>query len=372
MALVSVPSLYWPHGILTYGHINSALGGVSLAFNSSTDRVAFVTKSIWSDSIAKVYFFIGAATTGADLDVRIESVTNGRPSGTLLDTNTNVVVTIADTDDGVWKTATLTAAASISPGTEFAIVFVNSSGTPNLTFRHSSSVVTGGLGQYPLHLFDPGTGTWASFAAGGVHFSCFIELTTAGVVHCDGLWPVGPDPTITAFNSGSASDEFAMKLVVPFKCRAVGVLAPLFNIAAGADFTVSLWPSSSTTDADALGQSVFDGDFPYATSTDGYVFAPLDDRPTIDAGTTLYAGVRADTANSFSVPEFTISSVANAMKATPYGSASCVKAVRAWSAGSAGSWTETATVFIPFHIVVDQLDDGASSGGGGGLRVIGG
>src|SRR5688572_19255053 len=153
---------YWPLRLVNGGVFNSNLGTSNLSYDSATDRFAYVGNSPIADAITEIYFRTGAVTTGCDVDVRVESVSNGRPSGTLLNANSNVVVTIDNADDNVWKTAALTAAATLTAGQQFAIVLVVSSGTPNLNLKAVSTVAHGMMGQYPLLLHDTGGGTWAS------------------------------------------------------------------------------------------------------------------------------------------------------------------------------------------------------------------
>lgn len=361
MTLASVGQVHWPHPLIQPTG-NSSHAGSFVTFDSVNDRLAWVGNSPITDSLTTVYFKMGATvTTGSTVDVRIETVSNGVPTGTLFGANTNVTVVVADTDDGVWKTATLTAAASINAGDEFAIVIVNSSGTPNMRFATFNIVFTGLVSRSPVCLQDTGGGTWAQ---AGVPFCWFTKWTTNSVIFLPYLCSIEQDATLTAFNSGSAADEFALKIIPTFKCRVIGVSAPIFNVQAGADYTVSLWPASSTTDGDALGQQAHDGELGSSTTTDGHAECYFPSPITLTAGTTYYMGLRADTANNISIVELTTpSSITDSMKAvSPLQSTTMVKATRAWTAGSAGSWTEAANSYIPFSIIIDQLDDGFGSG----------
>ena len=363
MTLAACGSVCWPPQMIT-SVINSALAGGPITFDSSTDRLAYVGISSVTDTLTTIYWRAGTITSAPVLDVRVETVSNGRPSGTLWAANTNGSCTPSGAN--TWQTVTLTSAASLTPGDQFAIVFVYSSGTANFQFTVASTVLlVNPMAHIPVILQDTGGGTWG--APTTVAPLCmFVEFGTAGVRYLPNLCPIDLSITLTAFNSGSAADEYALKVVPPFKCRVIGIRAWLANIAAGANFTVSLWPSSSTTDSDALGQCAFDGDMAISTSQDGAVdsfFDPV----TLTAGNTYYLGVRADTANNLSVPRIpTPSGITDSMKALPPQDASFTEYSRAWSAGSAGSWTQAANNYIPFSLLIDQLDDGAGGGGGAG------
>lgn len=360
MALVDSGISHWPVPLPVGGNASLLLSAVALTFDSTSDRLAYVGRSPVTDSLTTVYFRTATVTTGSTLDVRIETVSNGRPTGTLWATNTNVTVVVADTDDNAWKTATLTAAASLTIEDEFAIVIVNSSGTPNMQLVSLPAGLGTGMngGQYPLRLQDTGAGTWAT--VDGLEWIC--QFSTAGVVHMPGLFPVSGAGTITSFNSGTSPNERALRFQVPFACRARGIRVPIFNVAAGANFTISLWDSAGDVDGEALAQVSMDGDFAISTTADGYVdvfFSPV----TVSINTTYYIGVRADTANSLGVGEIANSTISNALRALPGVNAQTYLATRTWTAGTAGAWSTTTTTLLLAHLIIDQHDDGAGSGG---------
>lgn len=371
MTMVSSGTIFWPLQIAGSSYGNVGLANNSLTFDSSTDRIAYVGRSPITDSIASVYFRTGTVTTGNTMEVRIETVANGRPTGTLWNTNTNGTVVVADSDDNVWKTVTLTAAASLTPGQEFAIVMQNSSGTPNMGLTAPSTGQPGwnSVGQYPLILQDTGGGTYAA-PSSSVALSWIVGMTTAGPVYLPGLLPTHAAGTATAFNSGSAPDEYATKFTAPFKCRCIGARVYLENIAAGADFTVSLWPASSSVDGDALAQIAEDGDFPYASTTDGFLDVFWTSPVTLSQNTIYYLGVRADTANNLAIAAAVAAAgITNAINAFGIPSGGTIfQATRTWTAGTAAAWVETATTTLPMlNLILDQVDDGTGTGGSGGV-----
>lgn len=367
MALQDIGLMYWPPLQLIGGVAGDALGQSPITFDSATDRLAWVGRSTVADTLTTIYLRTRVVTTGCTIDVRIETVVNGRPSGTLWGTNTNVNVVIDNADDNVWKTATLTAAASLAVGDEFAIVVTVASGTPNMQFLSNPGGSTNWSisGHYPLRLQDTGAGTWANV---GSAFAWVAQFGTAGVSHIVGLTPADTG-TITAYNSGTNPDERALRFQVPFKCRATGLRVPMFNIAAGGDFTFSLWDAAGDADGEALGQASIDGDFALSTTQDGYVDLLFDAPVTLDIGTTYYAGVRADTANNIGLGEMSNTSITDAMLAFPGVSAQMYLATRQWTAGAAGAWSNTTTTLPLIHLIIDRLDDGVGSGSGSASAV---
>jgi hypothetical protein len=369
MALQDIGLMYWPPLQLPGGPLASGLAVGTVTFDSATDRLAWVGRATLTDALETIYLRTGTVTTGCTLDVRVETVTNGRPSGTLWGTNTNASVVVDNADDNVWKTAALTAAASLNVGDEYAIVVVVSSGTPNMQFAAPPGNLGtyASLAHYPLTLQDTGAGTWASSAAG---FEWVVEFATAGVKPVTGLNPNSGAGTISAFNSGTNPNERALRFQTPVKLRIAGLRVAMFNIAAGADFTYSIWDASGDTDAEALAQAAIDGDFALSTTQDGYVDLWFDVPVTPDLNTTYRAGVRADTANSIALAEFSNSVVANALLAFPGVNAEIYLATRQWTAGTAGAWTDTTTTLPLIHLIIDQLDDGVSAGGASAIANL--
>lgn len=369
MTLAACSLTFWPPCMIQSGVGANTFSVTNVTFDSDTDRVAWVGR--WwgaDDTLDVVYFRLGSVTTGCDVTLNIETVTNGRPSGSLVAAGATSAVNIADGDDNAWKTATITTPPTITRGMEFAIIIVvNTAGaTPNLNFFAMSSFASGSTGMYPVILQDTGAGAWTNPAGS---FQWIVEMG-AGVVYLPGMTPLNGNGTITAFNSGTSPNERALRFQVPFKCSVAGLRMAMFNTAAGADFTMSLWPASSDDDTDALGQVSEDGDFSVATTTDGYVDLYFDAAVTLSPATTYYAGLRPDTANSVGLGEMTTATVTNAIRGFPIlPVGQCFLSTRVWSAGTAGAWTDTTTTLPVMSLIIDQLDDGASAGGG--LRLAG-
>jgi hypothetical protein len=297
-------------------------------------------------------------------------------SGTTNDSNKTVTVS----STGTWTKATLTGSASVSRGQAFAIVIRYSSGTANWNisaqgFSQNSIPVV-----FPLCLQDNGVGSWTILT----NILCIMVSHNSTPIYIPGLWSTGTCAQ-TNFNSGTAKsagpppagDEYAMKFVSPGKIRVIGCALALSNIAAGADFTVSLWGTGGTADRDsnALASIAVDGDLRSSSTADGVLMFYFTSAYTLTAGNTYYLGVRADTGNNLAVWVLNIggSPPTGFLNATP-GGANQYLSVRSWDAGSpkapADAWTDDATRIVPFRLICDQIDDGNGSGGAAGGLMI--
>jgi hypothetical protein len=87
---------------------------------------AYIFRAPKTGTITKVGFRTVTVITGATVDVRLETVsaTDGHPTGSLVGTNANASQVIADTNDNVFFTVTLTAGASVTAGDVLAVVVV--------------------------------------------------------------------------------------------------------------------------------------------------------------------------------------------------------------------------------------------------------
>lgn len=371
MTLAAVGLLQWPIQQFQANVGSSGLSVSSLTFDSTADRVAYVAKAYQADSIAKVFFRTNTVTTGDTVKIEIQSVTNGRPSGTIIAAGASGTVAIADTDDNRWLSVTIGTPYTFSIGQDFAIVLTHDSGaTPNLQLAIASGEITGWVGGlYPSTLQDTGAGSWSALA--GTKLEWVVEMTTAaGAVTFPGLIPLNGAGTITAFNSGSNPNERALKLVAPAKMRVIGLSLALFNNAVGSDVTFSIWDSTDNPGAGPtpLAQTSLDGDYPYSATADGVVHvffaAPL----TLTAGSTYYIGVKPTTANNIGLMELSAAGTgasSTGIRAFGIGTVTAHLSTRQWVSTDPGAWTDTTTTLPAISLIVDQIDDGASAGGGG-------
>lgn len=365
MTMVDIGHNMYPVAKYLPQNLNNAYGNNAATFDSSTDKLAFLFIAHTSFTLTDISFLTGTVTTGGTVEVRVETVNNGRPSGTLWNSPTNTTngtVAIANTDDNTWKSVTLTASASISVGDKVAIVVVHSSGT------HNGSYWTGLANAkvspvFPCWLHDTGAGSWTHISS-----SPYLILENSGTpIYIPGALPFS-SVSNTGFDSADSPDEYALQFVPPAKMRCIGAAVSLGNISAGADFTVSLWANDGTTDADGtvLGSAVIDGDLAPSTSTEGFWEVFWASPVTLTAGATYHIGVRADTAtaNGVGVLVFNLAGTgipSGYISASPFGG-NCYLKTRVWTAGDPGDWTSDTTKIPNFRAIIDQVDDGTGAG----------
>lgn len=209
------PLMYGLNGGVPNG-ITSISGSSSL-IDAADEKFAMVCRVPKTGTISAVSFLTGTVTTGATVDVRLETVdaTTGHPTGTLVGTNTNASLTIVDTDDNKWFEVNLTAGASVTEGDVVAVVIANpSSSYGNMNFKYTYAP---GYNPYPNYLIymDLYTGSWAKNGS----YDPILSLK-----YSDGSYPILPGSvpisgvgtdTSAGYSSGSA-------FTIPFDCKICG------------------------------------------------------------------------------------------------------------------------------------------------------
>lgn len=294
-----------------------------------------------TDTITKVSFRTGTVTTGGDVDVRIETLgTDGLPSGTLWGTNTNVIQTIAATDDNVWFEVTLTSPASVVMGDLFCIVVRHVSGASSVVRDNNSTYI-----QWPQSAVNTGTPTTAaSIPVMSIYFNT------------NGYFPIGiisPYSAITGrtFNNTSTPDVRGNKFVAPFDCKCSGfIIRADFDASA----TIKLYDSDGVSVLASFSNGV---DYPAitASSSNRVIFNTEAD---LIAGQTYYIGLEPDTGTNITIQE--LISPSSAVRAQgPYG-ANAV-AVTAKDPSGTGSWTEIPEAVYPISILISEITTGGSA-----------
>lgn len=228
--------LYWPASILAGG---GQPGVASLTVDAAGDSAALIFQSPFTGNLRKIHFRTSTVSFGDDVDVRVETVdpATGDPTGTLVGTNTNGTVTIASTDDNVIKTATLTADASLTRGTVYAIVIVLASSAGTMQF--ATFDVDGSGHDFPYS----DAFVAAAWSKNVRRLICAIE-DSAGVFHH--LVGVHFTETFTqrSYNNTSTPDVWGVRFRVPFSCKVDGFWA---NFDLDGDATVKLYDSDGVS-----------------------------------------------------------------------------------------------------------------------------
>jgi len=216
-----------------YGNVlTSQLIFQDILIDAANEKAAAALGVPKTGNITKVGWRSNTVTTGATIDVRLESLdaATGTPSGTLFGTNTNGSQVVASTDDNTWFETTLTSAASVTLGETLGVVFAQ----PGTSFG-SMRVATGAGARwqfpYPLQY----TSSWSKE----------IGYPIIAFGYDDGTWAI-PYGCVawsnlensSSFSSGSTPDTKGIRFQFPFGVRVVG--AWLHGSLSSADCAVKL------------------------------------------------------------------------------------------------------------------------------------
>lgn len=350
MALQSLNAfLPWPGPTPNIAASNLTFSSTLL--DASGEQAAAVFQIPFTGTIAKIGFATGTVTKGDTMKVGIYAVsaTTGDP-----DTSTAYggmvagTVAVADGDDNVWKLCTLGTNCSATKGDLVAVVieFNSFTATDSLNIQRFAS--TSLAEQGPAYSDNNTGGAWAK--SGG--WPC-ITLEYSGAVYYS-IAGVLPAYAITArsYNTGAANDEGGNIFTIPFKCTCAGAY---FCGGVVGGLTVKLYDTDGST---VLASTALDKDQQVATSN-GIHYVQFASSITLTAASTYRITILAAGASSEVLYDTDIDTTA-AMGGYPGGTN-----VFYTTRDGGGAWSNTATRRAWIGLLIDQLDDGASTGGGG-------
>ncbi len=359
MTIVAVPPFIWPRP-LDNVTVGTSIGVTSVATctaDAVNEKVACVFRCPVAGSFTDfaVRTQTVSVTSGPlNFDFRLETVSAGLPSGTLFGTNSNAAVSVANTDDNVWKTGTLTTPPTVAVGDYMAIVVkAPAAGTFSFTWGGFSTFTAPTM--FPVVKADTvPDGTYPTLAANRPSMAIKIG----------GTWyPIQPfapvdSVVLTAFGSGSSPNEYGLKFIAPFTMRVAGLVAFVSNV--GGQFTLSLWPhnNGAQTDADALAQVTCSANSIGSATNDGIAMYLLATPITITKGSTYDIGCRADVAGTLIVAASVMWTTAGI--GASWAGADCFQGTRTWTAGTTNSWANQTTTVAHLGLWVDGLDEPAT------------
>lgn len=291
-------------------------------------------------TIDRIGFRTNTVTTGATVDVRLETVNDvGQPSGSLVSAGANASQVIADANDNVFFEVTLGTPASVTRNQRLAIVIVwAASGNMQL------ASMGGGNNTWTLNGTALFTASWAlsgnSIGVGSIRYDDTTYPSVSGIFPCSSI-------TLTNTNTGTTPDERATKFVAPIDCRMIGAQTIVGSWADGEDFDVILYDSGGSTLAST---SVTGG---LASVPRHGLFSSAVD---LAAGSTYRLSILPTTANSFTVAQYTWA-VSGAAKGNAAGAT--VWSVDSSTRTNAGSWSDDTTTGHHIIPVLSGFDDGA-------------
>lgn len=343
MTLVALPApIVWP-GINVVNSGAPTLQAATL-LDAAGEYSAMVFNAKQAMAITHVGFYVQGAVGSPTAEVRIETLTSGNPSGTLFATNTNG--TSGTLTASTWALVALTATANITAGQDFAVLVQYASGT-STTLSSLTASTFGLISAFPYRVTNT---TGSAVKSNGQNLQIALGSSTTTFYPLTSCYPVLSSGGGTFNNTNGAVR--AARFQVPFTCRAIGMrvfLGPSvgnFNIVLFDDAGSELSSSSTAKVGANLKGS-------------GETVESFFDNPvTLAIGTWYRAGLEPSSATNSQI-NFVVLPSADYRSAMP-GGTNYHYATRA-----SGVWTDTATDTVPLiDIIIDQLDNGATTGGG--------
>lgn len=318
-----------------------------LTLDAAGEKGAVIFRVPKTGNIRKIHFLTGTVTTWQNLRVSTQAVdaATGDPTGTVVQSG---IVTGLNTDDNIWKSATLSSDHAGTRGDLLSVVFEFDSTVGNLVINNATLSGTS-VDMYNVYP-DLYTGAWAKQARGPI---LILEYSDGSFIYTPGLLPIVP-VALTTFNTGSTPDEVALRfsLPVPMKVAGASFLGRLTG-----DCDLVLYDAANTV----LASASLDKDVIQSTAADVLMAAIFNTEVTLSASTIYRLAVKPTTATNVRLM---------------YGDAPSNDALDAMAGGKnmywsqrtdAGSWTDTTTRRPMIALLPSAFDDGA---GGGSIIVI--
>jgi hypothetical protein len=337
--LVSTGPIYFPS--LFWSTQNSSFG--TFVLDAANEKAGMIFTVPKAGTISKVGFTTRTVTTGATVDVRIETVGgDGFPTGTLWATNTNGAQVIADANDNTWFLKSLTAGAVVAEGDIIAVVVVTPSGG-NMEIGRAR------FDEYMFPYTAHFTSSWAKATNTGTPLVA-LEYNDGSYGVADGVYPI-TSITAVSYNSGSTPDEKGLILSLPFKCRAIGAWAKC-SPTAGGTMRYKLYDSDGST---VLAQTPsLDQDIILSTDGNNY-HCRFTSAVTLQKDAAYRLTILPETATDVQPMGFGVNAAA-IMDSFCGG-----QNIHLTTRTDGGSWSQTATERLAMGLLIDQFDDGRNT-----------
>lgn len=350
----------WPSPPVHNG--NSVPGYTYGLIDANGEAIAFIFAAPKTGNLAKVRFRTGTVTTGDTIRISFQDVdvATGLPDGGV---DQYRALAIADGDDNkALYTGLITSDGTdtgslraVTAGQIVAVVFdyaAYTAGNIQIMFLLTAS----GLQAFPYGGTRSAAGVWTKQA---LPFPLAVEYDDTTYSEIYGVCPAVTNIAAESYGSGSTPDEFGNLITVPMSCTANGIwimggwqTGACQYILYDTDGTTAL--ATITMDPDIIGGSSYQT--PLRLQFSSAVTLTKDGayrivaKPTTASLATLYA---------WSYPAATV------LTAEP-GGTQCYSTTRT----DAGAWTDSQTKRYGIGLLLSQIDDGASSGGG--VPIVGG
>lgn len=328
--------------------VHCATGFTSLLIDASGEKVEFVFNIPKTGNITQVGFRTGAVTSAQTLRVELQTVdgTTGDASGSAY--GGMVKGTQASPAANTFYDVALGTAASATQGDTVAAVIEFDGTVGNLNIAYLVSLMQKSMPYVGLY-----TGTWAKSIGVPV---LSIKYDDGSYYDCS-CWP-GSAFNTQNINTGTATDERALKFKFPYPVRVRG--AWVYSSPAGttSDYDVVLYDSDGTT---ALQTKSVDANNLQTTGARRISHAYFPASQTLSKDTFYRLSIKPTTANNLTFDDFSVDSAG--ILDSIGGGQNFHLSTRA----DAGAWTDTTTKRPFCGLILDQFDDGTAVGGGGNV-----
>jgi hypothetical protein len=203
--------------------------------------------------------------------------------------------------------------------------------------------------QFPYQNFYNGS-AWAKVAR--YYQSAFSVGYSDGSYPQNGGLPLASTTAGVSYNSSSSPSEYALAFTANCSARIIGIWHA-FNQSSGSDYEARLY--NGTTQ---LTKCAMDGDFTRSYGVNAMQWLYFQTPQVIAPGNTYYASLCPTTVNNINSRYLTVPS-SSMVEALGFPSE--------WSVGQAsrtgtGAWTSTPTQVPAIGLLIDQIDNGVSSG----------
>lgn len=326
--------------------------------DAASEAVGMVLTAKKTGNISNIIWGTRTVTTGATIDVRVETVSlsTGFPTGTLFTTNSNGSQVVANTDDNTTFSTALTAAAAVTKGDHIGVVIQNpaaSFGNMQIAGQGANNGVDVYADSYPCFLTG---GSWAMVTQPPLILG--LQYDDGSFEYYEGLYPISSFTSV-AFSSSSNPNHRGLRFQVGTPVRVIGFWAAI-DLDSSADVLLvdNDWDG---TDGDALGKIFVDTDLRVSAGVRPFrqeFPTPI----TLSANTTYRLIVRPTTTTNLSIYYMSVGAAARWDQ---------TEAGQQWyyttanNPNDATDWTDTTTDRPLMGIVIDGVDDGAGGAGGG-------
>jgi hypothetical protein len=340
----------WPRMVGTVGGAPSV--GTWQTLDAAGEYACVVIAAHTAMTITHVGFRTGVVAGTPTADVRIETVAGtGLPSTTLWAANTNIVTgTLVSNTHALHA---LTASASITAGQRFAVKIAFNSGTSFIVQQSTNISFNSNI---PYGVVNTGADTKDRLTNG---INLVIGSGATAFYSVDAIRPFTAI-TSNTFSNSVAGTRRGLRFQVPFKCRCVG--ARYASGAVTGDNSVMLLDSGGSELSSS--STAYDGDESGA-GAGGMVSVMFDNPVTLSPATTYNLMIEPTSATNCGLLTYTLPS-ADYRTGFPGGTN-----FNYVTYTTGGGFTDTTDQVPIMDLLIDQLDDGVSAGGGG-QRIIGG